>query len=78
MTDAPAVYLTDDQIARRLGLQQKEWVATARLLEPQGLPAADPLFGAKRYWPAVVAFLDRRNGLAARSPELSPETLERW
>lgn len=79
MTGLDALYLTDEQIARRLGQQPAEWKATARLLEKdKAFPAGDPLFGGKRYWPAVVAFLDRRNGLAARSAEPAAETLERW
>lgn len=72
------LYLTDAEIARRIGQQPAEWQATAALLEKDGLPRPDPLFGDRRYWPAVVAFLDARNGLAARLPEPSAESLERW
>lgn len=74
-----ALYLTDEQIARRLGLDRPgEWTATAGTLEKRGLPRPNPLFGGRRYWPAVVAFLDRLEGLAARLEEPSAESLERW
>lgn len=78
MATLDALYLTDEQIARRLGLGCAEWKATAGKLERQGLPRPNPLFGDRRYWPAVVAFLDRLEGLDARSPEPSAESLERW
>jgi hypothetical protein len=66
--DAPALYLTDEQVADRLGIGVDKWRENARVLEPQGLPKRDPLFCRRRYWPAVRAFLDRRNGLATASP----------
>lgn len=67
MAGLDALYLTDEQIARRLGRKPAEWRAAAALLERDGLPRRDPLFGDCRWWPAVVAFLDRRNGLAGPS-----------
>lgn len=78
MTDAPAVYLTDHQIARRLGLAQSRWADIAHKLSRQGLPAADPLFDDRRYWPAVVAFLDRRNGVGTPSLSLVPDGEENF
>lgn len=32
-----------------------------------GFPRKQPLFGDRRYWPAVKAWLDKRNGLPALS-----------
>lgn len=74
MSAAPPLYLTDAEIAKRLGLQLVEWKATARVLEKDGLPRPNPLFGERRYWPAVVAFLDRLEGLGGRSG--APDTWE--
>jgi hypothetical protein len=34
-------------------------------------PAKDPLFGNKRYWPAVRAFLDARSGLTGLPPRVN-------
>lgn len=66
--DAPALYLTDEEIAKRLGIGVDKWRENARVLEPLGLPKRDPLFCRRRYWKALVLFLDRRNGLATPSP----------
>jgi hypothetical protein len=80
MADLAGLYLTDEQIARRLGQKPAEWKATASVLQKThaGFPRPNPLFGDRRYWPAVVAFLDRLEGLAARLPEPPAESLERW
>ena len=58
-----SLFLTEAEIARRLGLTQHEWAAKAEVLERHGLPRIDPLIGG-RYWPAIVAFFDRRYGVS--------------
>lgn len=80
MSRADALYLSEAELAARLGVPKDEWDAIAPKLERRGLPAPDPVFGGRRYWPAVKAYLDRRNGLAqsgsgagGRSP-LGPRT----
>ena len=55
------LYLTEAEIAARVGMSTDEWTAAAKALK--GLPPADPVFRFRRYWPAVRAFLDRRNGI---------------
>ena len=55
------------EIARRLSQPAHDWATQAMVLEREGLPRIDPLFGA-RYWPAVVEFLNRRSGLRAVGP----------
>ena len=55
------LFLSDDEIAARVGMSAQEWAAAAKALK--GLPAADAVFKYKRYWPAVRAFLDRRAGI---------------
>jgi hypothetical protein len=62
MSDA-RLFPTEAEIARRLGLTRREWAAKAEVLERHGLPRIDPLIGA-RYWPAIVAFFDRRYGVS--------------
>lgn len=65
------LYATDKQIAQALyGLDApadvlRSWCSAAAVLERQGLPKRDPLFGNRRFWPAVEAFIHRWNG----SPE---------
>jgi hypothetical protein len=76
-----ALYLTEAQIAVRVGISEREWAAAAQVLERSGLPKGDPVFNSRRYWPAVKAYLDRRNGLAAHLPEdhpLGPDGEENW
>lgn len=51
------------EIARRLSQAPKEWTAKAAVLEKHGLPRIDPLMGG-RYWPAVLAWWNRRYGLS--------------
>ena len=59
------VYLTDGQIAARVGVTTSEWQAVVKVLTREGLPQPDPLFGNRRYWPAVKAWFDRRAGLGS-------------
>ncbi len=58
------LYPSEAEIARELlgNARGVEWRSLAQVLERQGLPRVDPTFGA-RYWPAVRAWLDRRNGV---------------
>jgi hypothetical protein len=58
-----ALFLREDEVARRLGQTPGEWPAKATVLERHGLPRVDPLMGG-RYWPAVRAFWDRRYGIS--------------
>lgn len=53
------LYVTDAELIRRLGVGEKTArVAIGELERRSGFPKKDPLFGDKRYWPAVKAFLD--------------------
>jgi hypothetical protein len=61
------LFLSEAEIARRLGQEPKEWNAKAIVLERHGLPQIDPLMGG-RYWPAVCAFFDRRYGISNARP----------
>lgn len=54
------------------------WDGVTAVLERDGLPKRDPLFGNRRYWPAVAAWLQRRNGLASRSGGFAPDGGEDW
>jgi len=68
------LYVTDAEIAARLGVECRFWQEIVRQLEMKGLPTANPLFGGRRYWPAVQTFfdryeLDRHNGLIGKGKE---------
>jgi hypothetical protein len=62
-----AVFLDEDEIARRLNQKSVDWAAKAPILEREGFPKRDPIMGG-RYWPAVLTFWNRRYGLSTVSP----------
>lgn len=73
------LYLTDAEIAQRLGLPQKQAkIALAALENMRGFPHRDPLFGQRRYWPAIKKFLDHRHGLNAPVPLSVPDGEENF
>lgn len=58
------LYLTDAELYRRLGVPEKTLRSMLPGLEKNyGFPPKSPLFGGRRYWPAVKSWLDRHNGL---------------
>lgn len=60
------LYLTDVELIRRLGVPEKIMRPMLPGLESKyGSPRKSPIFGNRRYWPAVKAWLDKHNGLAA-------------
>src|SRR5258707_6436254 len=52
------LFVSDVELYRRLGVGPGTGRIAVRSLEYNGFPKKDPLFGNKRYWPAVRAFLD--------------------
>jgi hypothetical protein len=66
------LFVTDTEMLRKIGISEKIGRVAIRELEKrQVFPPKDPLFGNKRYWPAVRAFLDARSGLTPLPPGLS-------
>lgn len=59
------IFLSDQELADELGLTLKEWESKAAILEKDGLPKRDALFGYKRCWPAVLEFFVKRAGGSA-------------
>lgn len=53
----------EEEVARRLSQDPKDWRAKAIVLERSGLPRIDPVMGG-RFWPAVEAYFDNRYGLS--------------
>lgn len=51
------------EVARRLSQDPVAWKAKAIILEREGLPRIDPVFGA-RPWIAIEAWLKQRYGLS--------------
>ena len=67
----PGLYMTEAQIARELGIPYTKWKTSRGVFEGQGMRRRDPILGL-RYWPAVKAFFDHRNGLDKIDPEAKP------
>ena len=57
------LFPSEAEIARRLSQDPKDWPAKATILEREGLPRVDAVMGG-RFWPAVIAFWNRRYGLS--------------
>ena len=57
------LFPSEVEIARRLSQDPKDWPSKATILEREGLPRVDAVMGG-RFWPAVIAFWNRRYGLS--------------
>lgn len=58
------LYLLDSELIRRIGVPDKFMRNMLPGLESKyGFPRKQALFGGRRYWPAVKAWLDKHNGL---------------
>ncbi|MHC2298208.1 winged helix-turn-helix domain-containing protein [Rhizobium mongolense] len=73
------LYVTNAECAERIGISTDDFNAIEFELNRQGFPPKDPLFNNRRYWPAVRAFLDRRNGVGDKRHVFGPpDGKERW
>jgi hypothetical protein len=67
------LYITDAELIRRLGVPEKIARAVIQELDDKakqtGFPQKQKLWGDRRYWPAVKAYLDRTNGLTIDAPQ---------
>lgn len=67
------LYLTDAELIRRLGVPDKIARQTISVLEAKhGFPRKNALFGGRRYWPAVKAYLDRLERVNIEPPPQWP------
>lgn len=60
------LYLTDAELIRRMGVPEKIARDALTMLDRDprsGFPKKQKLWGDRRYWPAVKAYLDRHNGV---------------
>jgi hypothetical protein len=61
------LYLTDAELIRRMGVPEKIARQAIEVLDRDprrsGFPQKSKLWGDRRYWPAVKAYLDRTNGV---------------
>lgn len=65
------LWVTDAELIRRWGVPER--LGRALLLEFSNkhptFPRKQELWGGRRYWPAVKAWMDTRNGLMMNAPE---------
>lgn len=60
------LYVTDAELIRRMGVPERTARRVIQMLDQDrksGFPPKQSLFGNRRYWPAVRAFLDNYSGL---------------
>lgn len=78
MTDTLAIdrqdtlYVTDAELIKRMGVPEKVARDAIRALDANprsGFPKKQELWGKRRYWPAVKAYLDRTSGLTMPAPQ---------
>jgi hypothetical protein len=74
-----SLYPSEEEIAQCvLGEGKvKQWAALVPTLEREGLPRVDPLFGG-RFWPAVRAWFEQRNGLRRELVPSGADGQEVW
>ena len=66
------LWVTDAELIRRLGAPEKVAREAIRALDQNkrtAFPQKNKLWGGRRYWPAVRAWLDRTNGLKMDTPK---------
>ena len=66
------LYIKDAELIRRMGVPEKVAREAIRMMDENpkrsGFPQKKKLWGDRRYWPAVKAYLDRENGLKSDVP----------
>lgn len=79
MSSNDALYVDDAQLIKRLNLPKNFDPFTFRYLQDKsGFPKPEAEFGNKRYFPAVIAWLDHKYGLGDRRPYFVNREPEEW
>ena len=66
------LYVTDAEIIRRMGVPEKIARQAIQALDKtrgSGFPQKQALWGGRRYWPAVQAYLERTSGMNPPHPQ---------
>lgn len=74
------LYLNDDELLKKLNLPiRADTKYLFKFLEDMhGFPKPEPEFGNKRYYPAVVAWLDMEFKIGDRRPYFVKDDIEPW
>lgn len=80
MAKSDKLFVTEAECAERIGLSTEQFKFSLLAATKAGFPAPDDLFGKRRYWPAVVSWLDRRYGLGGGGLAAPPglDGVENW
>lgn len=76
MAKSDKLFVTEAECADRIGLSTEQFKIALPAATKSGFPMKDPLFNNRRYWPAIQAFLDKRNGLASSFVRRTPAPLK--
>lgn len=61
--EVETLWVTDAELIRRMGVPEKKARETLRVLDDKrDFPQKQKLWGDRRYWPAVLAYFNRRYG----------------
>jgi hypothetical protein len=72
------LWVTDAELIRRVGVPEKTMRSMLPALESKmGFPPKVPLFGGRRYWPAVVDYFDHYYGFRAAGRSVSSHGISR-
>jgi hypothetical protein len=66
------LYVTDAELIRRMGVPERTARMAIRGLDQNprsGFPKQQKLWGNRRYWPAVQAYLERTGGVNLDPPQ---------
>lgn len=66
------LFVTDAELIRRLGVPEKIGRAMLHVYDREkhrGFPPKQAIWGDRRYWPHVKAFLDRVGSLTVAAPQ---------
>ncbi|MGO7036069.1 winged helix-turn-helix domain-containing protein [Rhizobium ruizarguesonis] len=77
MVTKAGCFVTDGQLAERIGLTLDQLKIALPGATKAGFPVPDELFANRRYWPACVAWLDRHCFRHAGGPYV-PDGQENW
>ncbi|OBZ97202.1 hypothetical protein ADU59_03030 [Pararhizobium polonicum] len=78
MAKSITLFVDDEELLKRLNLPARLGASLQFLEEKEGFPKPEADFGNKRYYPAVVAWLDAEFGLADRRPYFAKDDIESY
>lgn len=66
------LFVTDAEMIRRMGVPEKTAREAIRVLDANrgsGFPRKQAMWGNRRHWPSVLAYLERTGGIKLDAPQ---------